>query len=62
MGRTLIVAKRYQEAEPYLKTATEVSPRAFQPFNLLGRAYLALDRYADAEVIYERAADLASAG
>jgi len=29
---------------------------------LLGRAYLALDRYADAEVIYERAADLASAG
>jgi len=45
-----------------LKTATEVSPRAFQPFNLLGRAYLALDRYADAEVIYERAADLASAG
>jgi len=43
-----------------LKTATEVSPRAFS-FHLLGRAYMALDRYADAEVIYERAADLASA-
>ena len=44
MGRLLVVYKRYQEAEPYLKSATEVSSRAFQPFNLLGRAYLGMDR------------------
>jgi tetratricopeptide (TPR) repeat protein len=58
----LVANKRYQEAEPYLKLATEVSPRAFQPFNLLGRSYLALDRYEDAEMIYERAAGFAAAG
>ena len=62
LGRMLVVFKRYQEAEPYLKTATEVSPRAFQPFNLLGRTYLALDRFEEAEVTYERAAQYASAG
>jgi tetratricopeptide (TPR) repeat protein len=62
LGRMLVVFKRYDEAEPYLKTATEMSPRAFQPFNLLGRTYLALDRYEDAELIYERAAQFASAG
>jgi cytochrome c-type biogenesis protein CcmH/NrfG len=62
MGRMLVVFKRYQESEPYLKLATEVSPRAFQPFNLLGRTYLALDRFDEAEVTYERAAEFASAG
>ena len=62
MGKMLLVLKKYQEAEPYLKTATEVSSQAFEPFNLLGRTYLALDRYADAEQAYERAADLAPAG
>jgi tetratricopeptide (TPR) repeat protein len=62
MGRMLVVLKRYQEAESYLKTSTDVSPRAFQPFNLLGRTYLALERYADAEVTYERAASFAPAG
>jgi cytochrome c-type biogenesis protein CcmH/NrfG len=45
-----------------LKLATEVSPRAFQPFNLLGRTYLALDRFEEAEVTYERAAAFASPG
>ena len=62
LGRTLIVAKRFSEAEQYLKTANEVSPLAFQPYNLLGRAYLALNRFADAEVAYSRASELASAG
>jgi cytochrome c-type biogenesis protein CcmH/NrfG len=62
MGRMLVVFKRYQESEPYLKLATEVSPRAFQPFNLLGRTYLALDRFEEAEVTYERAAAFASPG
>jgi tetratricopeptide (TPR) repeat protein len=62
LGRMLVVFKRYQEAESYLKTATEMSPRAFQPFILLGRTYLALDRFEEAEVIYERAAQFASAG
>lgn len=62
LGRMLVVYKRYQEAEPYLKLATEVSPRAFQPFNLLGRSYLGMDRFEDAEMIYERAAAFASPG
>jgi cytochrome c-type biogenesis protein CcmH/NrfG len=62
MGRYLIVYRRFQEAEPYLKSATEVATRAFQPFNLLGRAYLGLDRCGDAEVAYERASTLAAAG
>jgi len=59
MGRMLLVLKRYNEAEPYLKTATEVSPRAFQPFNLLGRSYLALGRLQEAEAAYERAVEFA---
>jgi cytochrome c-type biogenesis protein CcmH/NrfG len=62
MGRLLVAFRRYQEAEPYLKSATEVSSRAFQPFILLGRAYLGLDRYGDAEATYERASTLAGAG
>jgi cytochrome c-type biogenesis protein CcmH/NrfG len=56
------VYRRYQEAEPYLKTATEMSSRAFLPFNLLGRAYLGMDRFSDAEATYERAAEFAGAG
>lgn len=62
MGRFLVVYKRYQEAEPYLKSATEVSSRAFLPFNLLARAYLGMDRFSDAEATYERASALAGAG
>ena len=62
LGRMLVVFKRYQEAEPHLKLATEISQRAFQPFNLLGRTYLAMDRYEEAEVTYERAAGLGSPG
>jgi cytochrome c-type biogenesis protein CcmH/NrfG len=62
MGRLLIVYRRYQEAEPYLKSATEVSSRAFQPFFFLGRAYLGMDRYSDAEATYERASEFAGAG
>jgi cytochrome c-type biogenesis protein CcmH/NrfG len=62
MGRLLIVYKRYTEAEPYLKTATEVSSKAFQPFILLGRTYLALERLPEAETTYERASTLAVLG
>jgi len=62
MGRLLIVYRRFQEAEPYLKSATEVSSRAFQPFNLLARAYLGMDRFSDAEATYERASAFAGTG
>jgi tetratricopeptide (TPR) repeat protein len=61
MGRMLVAFRRYQEAEPYLKSATEVSSREFLPFILLGRAYLGMDRYSDAEATYERASSLADA-
>ena len=62
MGRVLSVFKRFQEAEPHLKLATEVSPRAFEPYHLLGSAYLALERYEEAEETYERALGFASPG
>ena len=39
-----------------------MSPRAFQPFNLLGRSYLALGRLSDAEKAYDRAAEFAPEG
>src|SRR4030095_14690362 len=54
--------RKYQEAEPYLKSATEVSSRAFLPFNLLGRAYLAMDRLSEAEATYEQASAFAGQG
>ena len=62
MVRYLIVYKRFQEGEPLLKSATEVVSGAFQPFNLLGRAYLGMDRFSDAETTYETASTLATAG
>jgi cytochrome c-type biogenesis protein CcmH/NrfG len=62
MGRNLVVNRKYHEAEPYLKSATEVSTRAFLPFNLLGRAYLGMERFSDAEATYERASALAGTG
>jgi cytochrome c-type biogenesis protein CcmH/NrfG len=62
MGRFLLAYRRYQEAEPFLKSATEVSSRAFLPFNLLGRAYLGMDRFSDAEATYERASAIAGTG
>ena len=62
MGRMLVVYKRYQEAEPYLKSATEANSRAFQPFLLLGRAYLGMDRFSDAEATYQKASEFAGAG
>jgi tetratricopeptide (TPR) repeat protein len=62
MGRFLIVMRRFDEAEPFLKTATEVSSKSFESFNLLGRVYLALERLTDAEATYERASTLAATG
>jgi tetratricopeptide (TPR) repeat protein len=54
--------KRYSEAEPYLKQATEVSPKAFEPHHLLASAYLSMNRYQEAEVTIERALGFSSAG
>jgi tetratricopeptide (TPR) repeat protein len=58
----MLADRRYDEAEQFLKTAIEVSPRSFSPYYFLGSAYLRSDRYEDAERIYVRAAEFASAG
>jgi tetratricopeptide (TPR) repeat protein len=62
LGRVLLVLKRYEEAETNLKAATEVSPRAFQPYNLLGSVYLSTNRIQEAEQVYNQAIDFASPG
>ena len=43
-----------------LKTVIEMSPKSFLARSILGRSYLALERYDDAFKTYEQAADLAS--
>jgi tetratricopeptide (TPR) repeat protein len=62
LGRMLTVRKRYPEAEGFLKSAIEVSPRSFQNYNVLGRAYLGMQRYDDALKTYEQGLPFASAG
>jgi tetratricopeptide (TPR) repeat protein len=62
LGRSLVLKKRYSEAEPLLKTAIEVSPRSFAPYYVLGSAYLRAERLEDAESILNRAGEFASAG
>jgi tetratricopeptide (TPR) repeat protein len=62
LGRMLVVRKRYDEGEQVLKKTIEISPRSFLPYNVLGSAYLRMDRIEDAEKIYNRAAELASMG
>jgi cytochrome c-type biogenesis protein CcmH/NrfG len=57
-----VVKKQFSEAEPILKSTIEISPRSFSPYYILGSAYLRMDRYEDAERIYNRAAEFASAG
>jgi tetratricopeptide (TPR) repeat protein len=60
MGRLLSVNRKYQEAEAVLKTAIEVNPKFFPAHNILARSYLGLDRYDDAQRIYEEAVPLAA--
>src|SRR5438132_505326 len=60
MGRLLSVSRKYAEAEPVLKTAVEVNPKFFLARSVLGRCYLALDRFDDAYKAYEGAVPLAS--
>jgi len=60
MGRLLSVNRKFAEAEPILKTAVEVNPKFFPARNILGRSYLALERYDDAFQTYEQAVPLAA--
>jgi len=60
MARFLSVNRKYAEAEPLLKTVIEMSPKFFLARSILGRSYLALERYDDAFKTYEQAVDLAS--
>ena len=60
MGRCFSAVGKYTEAEPFLKSAIEVSPKSFLPRVILGRSYLGLARYDDAYKTYDQAVDLAS--
>lgn len=60
MGRYLSVSRKYAEAEPVLRSAVEVNPKFFLARSVLGRCYLALDRFDDAFMAYDGAAALAS--
>jgi tetratricopeptide (TPR) repeat protein len=60
MGRLLSVNRKYLEAEAVLKTAVEVNPKFFPAHNILARSYLGLERYDDAQRIYEAAVPLAA--
>jgi tetratricopeptide (TPR) repeat protein len=59
LGRYLTVSRKYAEAEPVLKSAIEVNPKFFMARNILGRVYLALERWDDAYAAYDQAVDLA---
>jgi tetratricopeptide (TPR) repeat protein len=60
MGKLLSANRKYLEAEAVLKTAIEVNPKFFPAHNILARSYLGLDRYDDAQRIYEEAVPLAA--
>lgn len=62
MGRLKIIQKKYDEAETLLKSVIEISPRSFAPYSVLGSAYLRANRLEDAEKIYNRAVEVATAG
>jgi superkiller protein 3 len=62
MGRLMIIQKKYDEAERLLMSVIEISPRSFAPYSVLGSAYLRSNRLEDAEKIYNRAVEVASAG
>lgn len=61
MGKMYVVNREYAQAEPYLKSTIEVSPRSFAPYYLLASTYLRLDRVEDAEKACTGGAAVASA-
>ena len=58
----LVALRRYDEAEPILKSVIEISPRSIAPYSLLGSVYLRMERWEDSEQMYMRAAEYASVG
>jgi tetratricopeptide (TPR) repeat protein len=61
MGRMQVVLKHYSEAEPFLQKAIEVSPKSFEPYQVLASAYLRENRFEDAEQILMKASVVAPA-
>jgi cytochrome c-type biogenesis protein CcmH/NrfG len=59
-AKLLSVNRKYDEAEPILKSVIAVSPKFFLARSILGRCYLALDRFDDAFKTYDQAVELAS--
>ena len=61
MAKFHISLRQFTEAEGYLKTTVEVSPRSFSPHYVLGSLYIRMDRPEDAERICNVAAGIANA-
>ncbi|MBD0370505.1 MAG: tetratricopeptide repeat protein [Pyrinomonadaceae bacterium] len=60
MAKFYIYMRQFADAEGYLKTTIEVSPRSFAPHYVLGSLYLRMERPEDAERAITRAAEVAS--
>ena len=59
LGRMHVVLKHYSEAEPFLQQAIAVSPRSYEPYQVLGSAYLRENRLQDAEEVFDKGASVA---
>jgi tetratricopeptide (TPR) repeat protein len=58
MGSLLLDLSKPDEAIPYLRQAAEIAVRDFKPHELLGKAYIRLERFPEAQLELQRAIEL----
>ena len=59
MGSLLLDSSKPDEAIPYLRQAADISPRDFKPHELLGKVYIRLERFHEAQVELEKSIEFA---